>query len=93
MALHAVALYEAAVFPLRPGGVSPDDRELRRLIAYRFTAREGLPQRVRVAAAEALGAVEQSQDAKQAQAAVWTLNEAVRDCRPGFIHLHDGQSS
>ncbi|MFE5143713.1 hypothetical protein ACFRDV_39810 [Streptomyces fagopyri] len=93
MVLHAVALYEAAVFPLRPGGVSPDERELRRLIAYRFAAHEGLPQRVRVAAAEALGAVEQSQDAKQAQAAVCTLNKAVRDCRPGFIHLHDGQSS
>ncbi|MFF3001049.1 hypothetical protein ACFVTC_42000 [Streptomyces sp. NPDC057950] len=29
---------------------------------------------------------------KQAQAAVWTLNEAVRDCRPGFIHLHDDQT-
>ncbi|MEU3243960.1 MULTISPECIES: hypothetical protein [unclassified Streptomyces] len=48
MVLHAVALYEAAVFPLRPGGVSADERELRRLIAYRFAAREGLPQRVRV---------------------------------------------
>lgn len=93
MVLHAVSLYEAAMFPLRPGGVSADERELRRAIAYRFAARDGLPQRVRVAAAEALGTIEQSRDAKQAQAAVWTLNEAVRDCRPGFIHLHDDQTS
>ncbi|MFJ2399280.1 hypothetical protein ACIOTI_42005 [Streptomyces sp. NPDC087843] len=93
MVLHAVTLYEAAVFPLRPGGVSPAERELRRLVAYRLAAREGLPQLVRVAAAEALGTIEQVQDPKQAQAAVWTLNETVRDCRPGFIHLHDDQAS
>ncbi|MFF3001048.1 hypothetical protein ACFVTC_41995 [Streptomyces sp. NPDC057950] len=55
MILHAVTLYEAAVFPLRPGGVSEDERELRRAIAYRFAARGGLPQRVRAAAAEAQG--------------------------------------
>ncbi|MFD1275438.1 hypothetical protein ACFQ51_39240 [Streptomyces kaempferi] len=93
MVLHAVALYEAAVFALRPGGVSPAERELRRFVAYRFAAREGLPQLVRVAAAEALGAIEQGQDPKQAQAAVWTLNEAVRDCRRGFIHLNNDQAS
>ncbi|MFE5141337.1 hypothetical protein ACFRDV_27370 [Streptomyces fagopyri] len=46
-----------------------------------------------MAAAEALGSIEHSREAKQAQAAVWTLNEAVRDCRPGFVHLHDDQTS
>ncbi|MEU1502213.1 hypothetical protein [Streptomyces sp. NPDC005732] len=89
MVLHAVTLYQAAVFPLRPGGVSADERDLRRLIAYRAAARENLPQPVRVAAAEALGVIEQSQDTQQAQAAVRTVNEAVRDCRPGYISLHD----
>ncbi|MER6442328.1 hypothetical protein ABT275_39275 [Streptomyces sp. NPDC001185] len=93
MVLQAVAIYEAAVFPLRPDGASAEERALRRLIAYRLAAREGLPLRVRVAAAEALGTIEQSRDAKQAQVAVWTLNEAVRDCRPGFIHLYDDQTS
>ncbi|MET8413097.1 hypothetical protein ABZV34_34460 [Streptomyces sp. NPDC005195] len=52
-----------------------------------------LPQPVRVAAAEALEVIEQSQDVKRAQAAVWTVNEAVRACRPGFISLHDDQDS
>ncbi|MER5410960.1 hypothetical protein [Streptomyces sp. NPDC002769] len=47
MVLHAVDLQEAAVFPLRPGGVSPDERELRRVIAYQFAAREGVSQLVR----------------------------------------------
>ncbi|WP_329319139.1 MULTISPECIES: hypothetical protein [unclassified Streptomyces] len=42
-----------------------------------------------MAAAEALGVIEQSQDTQQAQATVWTVNEAVRDCRPGYISLHD----
>ncbi|MET8291930.1 hypothetical protein ABZV80_43405 [Streptomyces sp. NPDC005132] len=93
MVLHVVAVYEGAVFPLRPGGVKPAERELRRFVAYRFAAREGLPQLVRVAAAEALGAIEQGHDPKQAQAAVWTLNEAVRDCRPDFIHLNNDQPS
>ncbi|MER6442114.1 hypothetical protein ABT275_38155 [Streptomyces sp. NPDC001185] len=93
MVLHAVSLYQAAVFPLRPGGVSAQERDLRRLIAYRAAARERLPQPVRVSAAEALEVIEQSQDAKRAQAAVWILNEAVRDCRPGFISLHDDGAS
>ncbi|MFJ8010817.1 hypothetical protein [Streptomyces fagopyri] len=93
MVLHAVALYEAAVFPLKQNGVSAEERDLERLIANRFAARESLPQPVRVAAAEALGVIEQSQDVKRAQAAVWTLNEGVRHCRPGFIFLHDEQTS
>ncbi|MFE5141336.1 hypothetical protein ACFRDV_27360 [Streptomyces fagopyri] len=42
MVLHAVTHYKAAMFPLRPGGVSADERELRRAIAYRFAARDGL---------------------------------------------------
>ncbi|MFG3590598.1 hypothetical protein [Streptomyces sp. NPDC047990] len=74
--------------------MSAQERDLRRLIAYRAAARESLPQPVRVSAAEALEAIEQSQDAKRAQAAVWILNEAaVRDCRPGFISLHDDRAS
>ncbi|MET8413169.1 hypothetical protein ABZV34_34845 [Streptomyces sp. NPDC005195] len=91
--LHAIALYQAAVFPLRPGGVREEERDLRRLVAYRSAAREGLPQPVRVAAAEALGVIDQGRDAQRAQAAVWTVNEAVRDCRPGFISLHDDHIS
>ncbi|MEU1535924.1 hypothetical protein [Streptomyces fagopyri] len=93
MVLHAVSLYQAAVFPFRAGGVSAEEQAIRRLIAYRSAARESLPQPVRVAAAGALEVIEQSQDAKLAQAAVWTVNEAVRDCRPGFISLHDDQTT
>ncbi|MFD1275473.1 hypothetical protein ACFQ51_39455 [Streptomyces kaempferi] len=73
--------------------MSPVERDFRRFVAYRLVAREELPQLVRVAAAEALGGIEQGQDAKRAQVAVLTLNEAVRDCRPGFIHLNDDQPS
>ncbi|MET8284382.1 hypothetical protein ABZV80_03900 [Streptomyces sp. NPDC005132] len=93
MVLHAIALYQAAVFPLRPGGVRAEERDLRRLVAYRSATRESLPRPARVAAAEALGVSDQRRDAKRAQAAAWTLNEAVRDCRPGFISLHDDQNS
>ncbi|MGV9708393.1 hypothetical protein [Streptomyces sp. NPDC003483] len=91
--LHAIALYPAAVFPLRPGGVRADARNLRRLVAYRSAAGEGLPRPVRAAAAEALGAIDLGRDTERAQAAAWTVNEAVRECRPGFISLHDDHTS
>ncbi|MEU8952097.1 hypothetical protein [Streptomyces sp. NPDC048489] len=93
LALHAVALYQAAVFPLQPGGVSGDEQAFRRAVAYRCAAREDLPRPVRVAAAEALDVIEQGQDVKRAQAAVWTVNEAVRGCRPGFISLSGDPST
>ncbi|MET8290824.1 hypothetical protein ABZV80_37285 [Streptomyces sp. NPDC005132] len=93
MILHAVTIYEAAVFALRPGGVSADKQELQRAIAYRFAARDGLPQRVRVAACRSAGNHRTEPGREAGTGGGWTLHEAVRECRPGFIHLHDDQTS
>jgi hypothetical protein len=56
--MHAVALHEAAVFPVLPGGVSIDERQARRTLAYRVAAYDGVPSSVRVAAAAALEAID-----------------------------------
>ncbi|MCX4706981.1 hypothetical protein OG252_00255 [Streptomyces sp. NBC_01352] len=79
--LMSIAMYEAAVFPLTPGGVSDEEQEARRTVAYRLSAYDGLPRSVRVSAAAALEALDDGLDAERARAAVKDLSLAVYDCR------------
>ncbi|MEU8951786.1 hypothetical protein [Streptomyces sp. NPDC048489] len=60
---------------------------------YQAAAWKSLPRPVRVAAAGVLEVIELSQDVKRSHTAVWTLNEAVCDCGPGFISLQEDQIS
>jgi hypothetical protein len=53
-----IAVYEAAVFPLAPGGVSEAEQKARRTAAYQLAAHEDLPSAMRVAAAAALEAID-----------------------------------
>jgi hypothetical protein len=43
-----IAVYEAAVFPLAPGGVSEAEQKARRTVAYQLAAHEDLPNAVRL---------------------------------------------
>ncbi|MEU6900551.1 hypothetical protein [Streptomyces virginiae] len=79
--LVSVATYQAAAFPLTAFGVSEEERDARRGVAYRVCAHEGLPQSVRVSAAAALEAVDQGADAGHAHAAMKALSLAVYDHR------------
>jgi hypothetical protein len=56
--LLSIAMYEAAVFPLISDGVSDEEQEARRTVAYRLSAYDGLPRSVRVWAAAALEALD-----------------------------------
>lgn len=79
--LLSIAMYEAAVFPLTSDGVSDEEQEARRTVAYRLSAYDGLPRSVRVSAAAALEALDDGLDAERARAAVKDLSLAVYDCR------------
>ncbi|MEV8535471.1 hypothetical protein [Streptomyces sp. NPDC051211] len=81
--LVSIATYQAAVFPLTPDGVTEEERDARRTLAYRVSAYEGLPRAVLVSAAEALEAVDQGLDAERAQAAMLALSLTVYDHRGG----------
>lgn len=81
--LMSIANYQAAAFPIIPGGVSKEEREARRTVAYRVSAYDGLPLAVRVSAAKALEAVDHDRDAARVQAAVQALGLAVYDHRAG----------
>ncbi|MFD3916188.1 hypothetical protein [Streptomyces sp. NPDC058603] len=65
-----IATYQAAAFPLPPGGLTEEKRDARRTPAYRVAAVDGLPPAVRVSAADALDAVDQGRDTDHAQAAL-----------------------
>ncbi|MET7575193.1 hypothetical protein ABZT04_43065 [Streptomyces sp. NPDC005492] len=79
--LMSIAIYEAAVFPLISDGVSADEREARRTIAYRLAAYDDLPRSVRVSAAAALEAIDEGADAARARAAVKELSLTIYTCR------------
>jgi hypothetical protein len=79
--LAGIAVYEAAVFPLTPGGVSEAEQMARRTVAYRLAAHEALPNAVRVAAAAALEAIDAGRDRDRARAAVAALALTAYDCR------------
>ncbi|WP_058044194.1 hypothetical protein [Streptomyces roseifaciens] len=79
--LVSIATYQAAVSPLTPAGVREEEREARRTLAYRVCAYDGLPLRVRVAAAGALEAIDRGQDVEDAQAAVSALTLTVYEHR------------
>ncbi|MDX2862357.1 hypothetical protein, partial [Streptomyces scabiei] len=75
--IHVTA-YEAAVFPRTgPHGVSSEEREARRTIAYRMAALDEVPQRVRVAAADALALLDRT-DREGAEEALARLATTVR---------------
>jgi hypothetical protein len=82
-ALVCIATYEAAVFPLTPDGVTREEREARRRIAYRISAYDGLPHRVQISAAAALEAIDEGLDAQRATAAMKALTITVFDHRNG----------
>ncbi|MFC5149491.1 hypothetical protein [Streptomyces aureoversilis] len=75
--LVSIATYQAAVFPLTLDGVSEEERDARRTLAYRVCAYDGLPLRVRVAAAGALEAIDRGLDVEQATVAVKDLTLTV----------------
>ncbi|MFE6483051.1 hypothetical protein ACFVGN_08970 [Streptomyces sp. NPDC057757] len=54
----AVALYEGAVSPVVSGGVSAEEQDARRTVAYRLCAYDGLPRTVRISAAAALEVID-----------------------------------
>ncbi|MEU9254366.1 hypothetical protein AB0D66_21210 [Streptomyces sp. NPDC048270] len=81
--LVSIATYQAAVFPLTRDGVSEEERDARRTVAYRVSAYDGLPLAVRVSAAAALEALDQGLDADRAQAAMKDLSLTVYDHRAG----------
>ncbi|MGW5851016.1 hypothetical protein ACWFQ8_24240 [Streptomyces sp. NPDC055254] len=81
--LVGIATYRAAVFPLTPDGVSEEERTVRRTVAYRISAYEGLPHPVQVSAAAALEAIDQGLDAQRAEAAMKALCITVYEHRGG----------
>ncbi|MEV4506042.1 hypothetical protein [Streptomyces klenkii] len=81
--LMSIATYHAAAFPLTSDGVSEEERDARRTLAYRVCAFDSLPLRVRVSAAGALEAIDRGRDAEHAQAAVKDLTLAVYEHRGG----------
>jgi hypothetical protein len=81
--LLSIATYEAAVFPLTSDGVSDEEQDARRTVAYRLSAYDGLPRSARVSAAAALEALDDGADAERARAAVKELSLAVYECRNG----------
>ncbi|MGW6985059.1 hypothetical protein ACWGE1_37330 [Streptomyces sp. NPDC054932] len=80
-ALVCIATYRAAVFPLTPDGVSEEEREARRTMAYRISAYEGLPYPVRNSAAAALEAIDHGVDPERAETAMKALCITVYDNR------------
>jgi hypothetical protein len=77
-----VVTYEAAVFPLTgAGGVTDQERLARRTVAYRIAADDGLPHKVRTAAAAALEAIDLGEDRERAHDAVEALHGAVHQLR------------
>ncbi|WP_339135007.1 hypothetical protein WJM95_34555 [Streptomyces sp. f51] len=91
LVLIAVALYEAAVFPLTPGGVRGAEQEARRTTAYHLSAHDGLPCTVRVSAADALEVLDKGSDLERARAAVTALSIAVYECRDGLAPVRRGR--
>lgn len=81
--LVSIATYQAAVFPLTREGVSEEERDARRTVAYRVSAYEGLPLAVRLSAAAALEALDQGLDAERARVAMKDLSLTVYDHRAG----------
>ncbi|RSS72812.1 hypothetical protein [Streptomyces sp. WAC06614] len=77
----SIAMYQAAVFPLTPGGVGEEERAARRTVAYRLAAFDGLPLAVRLSAAAALEALDQGTDPERAQAAMKALSLTVYEHR------------
>ncbi|KUN09274.1 hypothetical protein AQI95_05420 [Streptomyces yokosukanensis] len=83
MMLLGISAYRDSVFPLSgPGAVDPAERMARRKAAYHFTAAEGLPHRIREAAAAALEAIDDGRD-RDAQSAIEDLMKAVQEQRSG----------
>ncbi|MET9779088.1 hypothetical protein ABZ023_33380 [Streptomyces sp. NPDC006367] len=74
--LTKVSQYEAAVFPMSPGGVTAEERFARRGAAYRVASAGELPHPVRETAATALAALD-DRDPAAAQKAMTALFTAV----------------
>lgn len=79
----SIALYEASVFPLTPGGVGREEQQARRAAAYRLAASESLPRTVRVSAAGALEILDGTSDPDRGRVAVEALALTIYECRGG----------
>lgn len=87
MVLLSIALYQAAVFPLTPGGVSDEEHQARRTVAYQLAAYDGLPHAVRLSAASALETLDEGLDAERARAAMQSaLPHGLRVPRRSLTH-------
>lgn len=81
MMVLGISAYGAAVFLLSgPGAVDTAERMARRAAAYRLTAADGLPHRIRAAAAAALAAIDDGRDDKT-RPATEDLMKAVQEQR------------
>ncbi|MEU6551824.1 hypothetical protein ABZ915_16300 [Streptomyces sp. NPDC046915] len=83
MMVLGISAYSAAVFPLSgPDAVDAAERMARRKAAYHLTAADGLPHRIREAAAAALAAIDDRRD-HETQSAMEDLMKAVQEQRRG----------
>ncbi|WP_328538218.1 hypothetical protein [Streptomyces sp. NBC_00344] len=81
MVVLGVSAYRVAVFPLSgPDAVDPAERTARRKAAYRLTAADGVPHRIREAAAAALEAIDDERD-RDAGLAIADLMKTVQEQR------------
>ncbi|MEU8825241.1 hypothetical protein [Streptomyces sp. NPDC048636] len=81
MMVLGISAYKAAVFPLSgPGAVDSAERMARRKAAYHLTAVDGLPHRMREAAAAALEAIDDGRD-RDSESAIEDLMKAVQQQR------------
>ncbi|MBM9618119.1 hypothetical protein [Streptomyces zhihengii] len=79
--LIGIATYQAAVFPIEPGGVSDEEAAARRRVAYGISAYDGLPHQVRASAAAALEAIDHGLDPEPARQALRDLATTVYEQR------------
>ncbi|MEU0787350.1 hypothetical protein ABZ341_38115 [Streptomyces sp. NPDC006173] len=93
MTLWGALQYQAVAFPLSPGSISDEEREVRRKVAYQTAAHDKLPLAVRMAAAEALEVMDQGQDRTAANEVIKALSHAVRECRTGYVRFNKGEAS
>ncbi|MFF0143292.1 hypothetical protein ACFYRN_43710 [Streptomyces sp. NPDC005227] len=93
VAADALELYQAVAFPLSPGSIGDEEREVRRKVAYLAAAHDRLPLAVRMAAAEALDVMDQGQDRTAASEAIKALSQAVRECRTGYVRFNQDKAS
>ncbi|WP_141753623.1 hypothetical protein [Streptomyces agglomeratus] len=80
--LASLSMYQAAMCPLTPSGVTDQERKARREVAYRLSPTRVCNTRSRCRQPPA-GAIDQAQDARRAAAAMSELHVTVYNSRGG----------